>query len=293
MRLVPEPTTLVDAVADPKRREAETAIRQPEDTIVYVEGGLDREFFRKHTSAPNLTFTNIGKDRGKSKIISTVSKAEYSYGIVDMDYDFDSTMVVGPRLVDTSQQCCLYSYVIQNGGSVGTTDLAMKVVRLFPFHSLKYPNPMLNMIRNQMIDRLKFNRPQFENFVLERTKARLYRGHLGKTPETNAPAEGECTWSDVESNNGNPVRDLITDAMSQGYDLFKQEYSKKISAAGVNDHAISDAIILLFKDQYPGFQDRESKIKYEIDRKLNRLTIGMGNSDMANYFLSELGLIVD
>jgi len=290
MRLVPEPTTLVDAVADPKRREAETAIRQPEDTIVYVEGGLDREFFRKHTSAPNLTFTNIGKDRGKSKIISTVSKAEYSYGIVDMDYDFDSTMVVGPRLVDTSQQCCLYSYVTLHGGSAEITDLAIKVVQDV---CQRQRDPMLNMIRNQMIDRLRFNRPQFENFVAERTKAKLYRGHLGKTPETRAPAEGECNWSDVESSNGNPVRDLITDAMSQGYELFKQEYSKKISAAGVNDHAISDAIILLFKDQYPGFQDRESKIKNEIDRKLNRLTIGMGNSDMANYFLSELGLIVD
>ena len=290
MRLFSEPTPLVDAVADPERRKAETAIRQPEDTIVYVEGGLDRAFFRKHTSAPNLTFTNIGKDRGKSKIISTVSKAEYSYGIVDMDYDFDSTMVVGPRLVDTSQQCCLYSYVTLHGGSAEITDLAIKVVQDV---CQRQRDPMLNMIRNQMIDRLRFNRPQFENFVAERTKAKLYRGHLGKTPETRAPAEGECNWSDVESSNGNPVRDLITDAMSQGYELFKQEYSKKISAAGVNDHAISDAIILLFKDQYPGFQDRESKIKNEIDRKLNRLTIGMGNSDMANYFLSELGLIVD
>jgi hypothetical protein len=290
MRLVPEPTTLVDAVADPKRREAETAIRQPEDTIVYVEGGLDRAFFRKHTSAPNLTFTKIGKKKGKLEILSTVSKAEYSYGIVDMDYDFDSTMVVGPRLVDTSQQCCLYSYVTLHGGSAEITDLAIKVVQDV---CQRQRDPMLNMIRNQMIDRLRFNRPQFENFVAERTKAKLYRGHLGKTPETRAPAEGECNWSDVESSNGNPVRDLITDAMSQGYELFKQEYSKKISAAGVNDHAISDAIILLFKDQYPGFQDRESKIKNEIDRELNRLTIGMGNSDMANYFLSELGLIVD
>ena len=290
MRLVPEPTTLVDAVADPKRREAETAIRQPEDTIVYVEGGLDRAFFRKHTSAPNLTFTKIGKKKGKLEIISTVSKAEYSYGIVDMDYDFDSTMVVGPRLVDTSQQCCLYSYVTLHGGSAEITDLAIKVVQDV---CQRQRDQMLNMIRNQMIDRLRFNRPQFENFVAERTKAKLYRGHLGKTPETRAPAEGECNWSDVESSNGNPVRDLITDAMSQGYELYKQEYSKKISAAGVNDHAISDAIILLFKDQYPGFQDRESKIKNEIDWKLNRLTIGMGNSDMANYFLSELGLIVD
>ena len=288
--MVPEPTTLVDAVADPKRREAETAIRQPEDTIVYVEGGLDRAFFRKHTSAPNLTFTNIGWGKGKKHVIERVSISAGTYGIVDMDYDFDSTMVVGPRLVDTSQQCCLYSYVTLHGGSAEITDLAIKVVQDV---CQRQRDPMLNMIRTQLIDRLRFNRPQFENFVAERTKAKLYRGHLGKTPETRATAEGECNWSDVESSNGNPVRDLITDAMSQGYELFKQEYSKKISAAGVNDHAISDAIILLFKDQYPGFQDRESKIKNGIDRKLTTLTIGMGNSDMANYFLSELGLIVD
>ena len=288
--MVSDPTPLVDAIADPKRREAESAFHKLEDTIVYVEGEVDRDFFSRYTSVPTLTFTNIGRKRGKREILETVSIAEDTYGIVDMDHDFDSTQVVGPRLMDTSQQCCLYSYVTQDGGSAEMTDWAMKVV-----HNVcqRLQDPMLNMNRTQMIDRLRYSGVQFENFVMERTKAILYRGHLGDRRGTVPPRNGECTWSDVESNNGNPVRDLITDDMSQGYKIFKQEYSEQISDAGVNDHAICDAIILLFKDQYQGYHEREHLVSSQVVYHVGRLMVGKGNSDMANYFLSELGLIDD
>ncbi len=283
-------THLVDAVADPERRIAETAIRQPKDTIIYVEGELDRKFFIKHISDPKFTFTNIGRKKGKTDVISTVSEVKDSYGIVDMDYDFNSTMLTSPRLADTSQQCCLYSYVTENRGIVDT-EWAIKVVRNV-CNSLPY-DPMINDIRNQMIDRLKFGGTQIENFVEERTKAILYRGHLGNTSETRAPAEGECTWRDVENSNGNPVRDLITNSMSHEYEVFKKKFSKKLSAAGVNDHAITEAIMLLFKELYPGYQVHESKIQNQIHWNLNQLVIDKGNSDIANSFLSKLGLIDD
>ncbi len=89
----------------------------------------------------------------------------------------------------------------------------------------------------------------------------------------------------------NPVRDIISDSMSLGYETFKEEYAEQLSSAGVNDHAISDAMIIFFKDQYSGYSHREIQIKSYISRELNRLIIGKGNSDMADYFLSELGLI--
>ena len=147
-------TPLVDAVADPKRRKAETAIRQPKDTIIYVEGGLDRAFFRKHTSDPNLTFTNIGKDSGKSVILSTVSKAEYSYGIVDMDHDFDSSEITSSRLVDTSKQCCLYGFVTQGEGNEEMIELAITTV-----HSVcsdLQDDPRINLNRSQMVEQLTY-----------------------------------------------------------------------------------------------------------------------------------------
>ena len=291
MRLATERASHVDAVADPKRRKAATAMRRAIDTVVYVEGGADQAFFRRYTSVPTLTFTNIGRKRGKKEILETVSIAEDTYGIVDMDHDFDSTMVADSRLVDTSQQCCLYSYVIRDGGSAEMTDLAMAAV-----HSVcrdLQDDQRIYLIRDDMVDRLRYGGDRFRNFVLERSKAVLYRGHLGDRREKVPPREGECKWSDVESNNGNPVSDLITDAMSQGYELFKQEYSEQISAAGVNDHAICDAITLLFKDQYQGYHEREQLVRSRVVYHVGRLMIGKGNSDMANYFLSELGLIDD
>jgi len=291
MRLFSEPTPLVDAVADPERRKAETAIRQPEDTIVYVEGGLDRAFFRKHTSAPNLTFTNIGKNKGKHEILSTVSTTQDSYGIVDMDHDFDSSEITSSRLVDTSKQCCLYGFVTQGEGNEEMIELAIATVHSV-CRDLK-DDPRINLNRSQMVDRLTYGGDRFGNFVSERTKARLYRGHLGSTRETRAPAEGECNWSDVESSNGNPVRDRITDSMRQGYELFKQEHSKQISDAGINEHDICDAIILLFKDQYAGYQVREVLVRSQVEFHVGRLMINKGNYDMTNYFLSKLGLIAD
>ena len=152
---------------------------------------------------------------------------------------------------------------------------------------------MLNMMRNQMSDRLRYGGAQFENFVAERTKARLYRGYLGDSGVMVPSEEGECTWNDVENTKGNPVTDLITDSMSPEYEIFKKEFSEQISAAGFNDHAIRDAIMLLFKDQYPGYQVHEAQIRRFIDRKLERLVIQAGNSDMVNSFLGELGLIDD
>jgi glutaminase len=78
--------------------------------------------------------------------------------------------------------------------------------------------------------------------------------------------------------------------MRQEYELFKQEYSEQISEAGVNEHDICDAIILLFKDQYVGYQDREGLVRSKVECHVERLMIRKGNYDMTNYFLSELGL---
>jgi len=279
---------LVIAVAEHKRRVAESVIRKPNDIVVYVEGNLDRDFFNKHTSVSNLTFKNIGNDRGKTDVCSIVSSTVEYYGIVDMDHDFDSSKTINSRLIDTGQQCCLYSYVTKGSGSMELTNLVVQVVRHV---CQRLRDPILNMVRNEMIDRLKYGGDKLENFVVERTKAILYRGYLGDKGAMVPSKEGEFLWSDIQNKNGNPVRDIISDSMSLGYETFKEEYAEQLSSAGVNDHAISDAMIIFFKDQYSGYSHREIQIKSYISRELNRLIIGKGNSDMADYFLSELGLI--
>lgn len=287
--MVSEPTPrLVSAVADHKRRIAESAIRKPNDIVVFVEGEFDRMFFNKHISVPNLSFKNIGKNKGKSDICSIVSSTQEYYGIVDMDHDFGSSKTTHKKLIDTGQQCCLYSYVTKGSGSIELVNLAEIVVR-YVCHRLQ--DPLLNMMRNEMIDRLKYGGDRLEKFVVERSKAVLYRGHLGDSGVMVPSREGECSLKDIENSNENPVRDLISDSMSDGYEIFKNKYAKQLSLAGVNDHAISDAIVIFFKHQYSGYQQHEIRIKLLIISELNRLVIKKGNSGMADYFLSELGLI--
>ena len=280
---------LVSAVANPKRRIAESSIRKPNDIVIFVEGEFDRMFFKRYSSNPNLTFKNIGRKKGKSDICNIVSSTPEYYGIVDMDYDFDSIKTTHVNLIDTSQQCCLYSYIVKDSGSNELNNLVEKVIHHV---CTRLQDPLLNMKRNEMIDRLKYGGDKLEKFVLERTKAVLYRGHLGDSGVMVPPREGECLLNDIESRNGNPVRDLINDSMSEGYENFKREHMAVLASSGANDHTIFDAIIIYIKFHYSGFKQYETLINNLINRKLNNLIIERGNSSMADHFLSELGLIV-
>jgi hypothetical protein len=289
MSLLTESTPiLVDAVADHKRRIAESAIRKPTDTVVFVEGKLDLIFFKKYISAPNLTFKNIGKKKGKTEICDIVSESEDYYGIVDMDYDFNSKMIQHSRLVDTNQQCCLYGYLTQDSGSRELAKLAQEVVR---FVCNRIKEPMLLMIREDLINRLKYSDKKIEKFVLERTKAILYRGYLGNKEIKVSSTEEECSWNDVENINGNPTRGLITDSMSSGYENFKKRYSTQLSTVGINDHTISYMLELLFKSQYPMYHKYEIPIKDHIHQRLNKLIIQRGSSEKAGYFLKKMKLV--
>ena len=105
-----------------------------------------------------------------------------------MDYDFDSIKTTHVNLIDTSQQCCLYSYIVKDSGSNELNNLVEKVIHHV---CTRLQDPLLNMKRNEMIDRLKYGGDKLEKFVLERTKAVLYRGHLGDSELKVHPREAK------------------------------------------------------------------------------------------------------
>ena len=62
-------TSLEQAVTDPKRREAESAIRTPPDTVVLVEGMSDKIFFKTHCRSKGVSFQHTEWGKGKPHIV--------------------------------------------------------------------------------------------------------------------------------------------------------------------------------------------------------------------------------
>jgi hypothetical protein len=268
----------VRAVIDPKRRVAESAIRTPSDTVVLVEGMSDKIFFQTHCHKEDITFQCKGWGKGKPYIVEQVCSTDDYYGIVDMDHDFNSDEIsVSERLVDTRQQCCLYSFVSRQRSDDGRiVDDARKVI--------------LSLVRiganerHELILELSSYSDRFQRFVEERTKARLYRGRLG--PGAGKAEERSFTWRDITRPNNDPVSDLISNSLRQGYEDFKRDFEDTLSAVGVSDHALSEAIMILLQGKFGNNSPNRRKVNMEVGKLIEE----SGNSQMVEHFLAQLGL---
>lgn len=271
-------TSLEQAVTDPKRREAESAIRTPPDTVVLVEGMSDKIFFKTHCRSKGVSFQHTEWGKGKPHIVKQVCSTDDYYGIVDMDHDFNSDETsVSERLVDTRQQCCLYSFVSRRRSDDGRiVDDAVKVIRSLVRIDQKE--------RHELILELRSYSDRFQRFVEERTKARLYRGRLG--PGTEGAEERSFTWRDITRPNNDPVSDLISNSLRQGYKDFKRDFEDTLSAVGVRDHDLSEAIMILLQGKFGS----NSPNRREVNMQIGKLIEESGNSQMVEHFLEQLGL---
>jgi hypothetical protein len=195
-----------------------------------------------------------------------------------MDHDFNSDEIsVSERLVDTRQQCCLYSFVRRQRSDDGRiVDDARKVI--------------LSLVRiganerHELILELSSYSDRFQRFVEERTKARLYRGRLG--PGAGKAEERSFTWRDITRPNNDPVSDLISNSLRQGYEDFKRDFEDTLSAVGVSDHALSEAIMILLQGKFGNNSPNRRKVNMEVGKLIEE----SGNSQMVEHFLAQLGL---
>ena len=275
--ILSDKTSLVQAVIDPKRRVAESAIRPPSDTVVLVEGMSDKKFFQTHCQKEGISFQCKGWGKGKPYIVNQVCSTDDYYGIVDMDHDFNSDEIsASERLVDTSQQCCLYSFASRWRSDDGRiVDDAKKVILSLVEIGAKE--------RHELILELSSYSDRFQRFVEERTKARLYRGW---GPGTGKPEERSFTWRDITRPNNDPVSDLISNSLRQGYEDFKRDFEDTLSAVGVSDHDLSEAIMILLQGKF----GNNSPSKTNVNKQVGKLIEESGNSHMVEHFLAQLGL---
>ena len=257
-------TSLVEAVADPNRRRAESRIRLPRDIEVFVEGRGDMVFLKTNYRGSrwrDITFKHAERNGGKEWVIQTVKRSEskLKYGIVDMDHDIDSKCVEDcERLVDTNEKCCLFSRVVDEEHLL---DFMTSLVR-YMHSELKreYAHPVDEIIQN-----LNRHKTTIEKRLIERTKARLWRGYAGtrgRIKERGARPD----WTAFMFNENGNISDLVrTETARMDFEIFCKIYlfNKK---PGVNDHDLEDLVMIMFEEFYKPYK----KAGREVEKSLRK-----------------------
>ncbi len=275
------PTSLIEAVADPLRRDAEGGIRKPIDRVLLVEGRVDTAFFKEHVRGlQGITVKPSAWNGGKDFVIETCRDNDDHHGVVDMDHDFKSLDVQHERVTDTSESCNLFSLCIGPQTREESSSIARDILRDIHIDE-DLPRPWTTMFLNHHGD-------NFNKYVCERTDAILFRG-LSKL---RAPrGTNETTKAQIESGEeGEWVIDLIPYESRLGFLEFKAKWGDRLAAAGVNDHVLCDALLLLLEEF--GLQPRnKGRTKRQIEERLTAQMMGDQSGIIAQRLLMQTGII--
>lgn len=261
-------TSLVEAVADPSRRRAESRIRLPRDIEVFVEGRGDMVFLKTNYRGSrwrDITFKHAERNGGKEWVIQTVKRSEskLKYGIVDMDHDIDSLCVEDcERLADTSKKCCLFSRVVDEKNLL---DFMTSLLRYI--HSelkRKHADPVDEIIQN-----LNHHKSTIVERLKQRTEARLWRGYAGKDLKAKGARPDWSTFMFDE--NGN-ISDLVqNEAARKEFQIFK--FGLMSMEPGVNDHDVEDLVMIMFEEFYRPYKKAEREVKKSLRKGMVSLMI--------------------
>ena len=271
MTLSRRATSLAEAVADPNRRRAESRIRSPRDIEVFVEGWGDMVFLKRNyreSRQRDITFKHAERNGGKEWVIQTVKGSEnkLKYGIVDMDHDIDSKCVEGcERLVDTSEKCCLFSYVVDEEHLL---DFVISLVRYIHLElKREYAHPVDEIIQN-----LNRHESTIKERLKERTKARLWRGDAGTRGRIKERGARPGWTAFMFNENGN-ISDLVQSGTARkNFEIFCKIslFNKK---PGVNDHDLEDLVMIMFEEFYKPYKKAEREVEKSLRKGMVSLMI--------------------
>ena len=240
---------------------------------ILLEGMDDLDFFEHNLQVeiPNFRFIPATLDNStnldnKSFVISTVEADPTMFGIVDMDYDFESEQVSSTEnLIDTGECCCLLSWVMKDQGK-DLIEVAEKFVK-FLFNDVAQSSIVNANIRTKS--------EQFQGFVSESTKIRLFRGHYGSSsPGLNArlaPSELEEIELKERGDLKPATQHLLDRLIPNGkirkeFEKYKSDKETELEMTGPNDHDFTRAVFLLLRS----IPEVEGKTLKQINKRFSR-----------------------
>ena len=210
----------------------------PSKYEILVEGWSDLFFFVGNVgqnlprgNARFLPVEEVSDGGGKTFVISQMDRDEKYLGVVDMDHDFQSTSTsFSEKIGDTSEQCCLFSWVMDKQNK-GIPDVTCEFIRY--------------LIRDSRATRaqasIRERESEFTEFVMETTRAILFRGWAGDLP---IRGQSEVAWELIGDLRAS-VRHLIPDAYVERFEEFKVQWDCELEEIGPNDHALASGVVLL------------------------------------------------
>ena len=286
-------TSLIESIDDPRRRDAEKKLSKRErKTIVKLEGISDVDFFKEFGQPSSHLYQTLGgnvRKNGKKYIIRHLRGPTTDFGIVDMDYDFDSKQIGEiDRLFDTNRSCCLFA-LVQNCSFGGD------LISFSEHVILKLITNSSNEIIPRLTRTMKDNSTYFTALVRERTTARLFRGYAQNELKVDKIEQGILrvdhskfpSWSQIGDIDA-ASKDLVPEKLDADYHDYKDKYKKKLENSGFNDHSFREALILLFlevfdEDESPfedwiHLSDDKWKTYDSIDAAIAKVMIERGGS---------------
>ena len=282
-------TILSNAISDPKRRLAAAEIRPNEDRILLVEGRSDREFFKHYVNGNNIKVQKIREEKGKKGIIQMITKHNDYYGIVDMDYDFETLELMYEKegielqlsnISDTNPKCNLFSFALGEY-SEGIYEKILNSRRLeYCFNDKKTLVAKDNVIRW-----LRQNQSVFNDYLRERTHAILFRG--GNSIYTKSGINS----NDINSIKGNEkekwINDLIPDEKKNKFEEFKSIYIPELKNCGVNDHELIKGLKLIMENC--GYPKRKNE-RRELENAMMELMLDEAEDEKICTILQKAGV---
>ena len=298
-------TTLIEAVGDPLRRQAESAIRPPKDIEIFVEGHTDRKYLQKHNHDSKYTIKVFRKNRkgGKDLIIEHMKINNVNtYAIVDMDDDFHTDKLkdwdkktkqpVKLPIVDTKNQCCLFAFGFERSNGINISTFCSDIIKRV-CKRLQKEEIDLMQIQVIMLDELKKNELNLHQYLRARTIARLYRGDSRQRIDKNITRKhGLQKWDNVALKEEHQVSDLVNQNFTD-YKKFAQDYSDELAGIGYNDHEVEAAIVLLLEKFYPDFNQHREIIYRTVRREFSIKFVSLSKREHWMHFLQELKKVSD
>lgn len=288
-------TILSNAIGDPKRRLAAAEIRPNEDRILLVEGRSDRDFLKHYVNENNIKVQEIGEREGKKEIIQRITNhneyygTEY-YGIVDMDYDFETSELILkrhgfelklPNITDTNPKCNLYSFALGEY-SEGIYEKILNSRRLeYCFNDKKTLKVKDNVTRW-----MKQNQSAFNDYLRERTHAILFRG------SNSIYTKRGSNSNDIYSIKGNEkekwIKDLIPDEKKNKFEQFKSIYIPELKNCGVNDHELIEGLKLIMENC--GYRKEAPNLKRKLENAIMELMLDEAEDEKIRTILQKAGV---
>ena len=249
---------------------------KPTITIL-TEGKFDyyllKDAIESQENNHNVILSYIPGGTPKTKVIETVNRGAFDFGIVDMDYDFKEELVTSEKIISTKGSCCTFGMV--------SPLVDFEIIRLLIISATNYDKDVkiwLDFCRKNDYKNGKKLSEYIKQSAHYATILRLFAGWLGSNKSSTAdwiPSNLHRKWlkdhltKNIEFSKW--CEDSFEDELLREFRKFESNFNEFLYDCGINDHDFIQSIEILITKRYGeifdvGLFEQGIKKKFRVDK---------------------------